>query len=102
MRIAILTSAEMPQMLPYDMEVVKLLNHRGIDTDVFVWDEMISANPKVLKNYDAVLIRTIWDYFKKYDKFIKLLNILESSGLPIFNPVEILRWNMNKHYLNEL
>lgn len=102
MRIAILTSAEMPNMLPYDMEVISILNGRGIDTSVFVWDEIIRTNPNKLKSYDAILIRTIWDYFKKYDQFINLLDILDSSGIPVFNPVEILRWNMNKQYLNEL
>lgn len=102
MRIAILTSAEMPDMLPYDIEVISILNKRGVETSVFIWDEIISNNPNELKNYDAILIRTIWDYFKKYDQYIKLLNILESTGIQIFNPVEILRWNMNKQYLNEL
>ncbi len=102
MRIAILTSAEMPQMLPYDMEVVNLLNQRGISTSVFVWDEILKTNPNELKNYNAILIRTIWDYFKKYDRFIKLLDFLESSKIQVFNPVDIMRWNMNKQYLNEL
>jgi len=102
MKLAILTSVEMPEMLPYDMEVIKTLNDRGVDTAVFVWDELINNDPEKLRNYDAVLIRTIWDYFIKYDEFLKLLSFLDASKLPVFNPVEILRWNMNKKYLAEL
>ncbi len=102
MKIAILTSAAMPQMLPYDMEVVSMLHQRGIETSIYVWDEIIKSNPNELINYDAILIRTIWDYFKKVEQFIKLLDFLEKSKLPVFNPVEKLRWNMNKQYLQEL
>lgn len=102
MKIAILTSAAMPQMLPYDMEVVSMLKQRGIDTSIYVWDEIIRSNPNELINYDAILIRTIWDYFKKVDQFVKLLDFLDALKLPVFNPVEIMRWNMNKQYLQEL
>lgn len=102
MKLAILTSADMPRMLPYDMEVIKILVDRGVDTTIFVWDKIIKSDPEKLKNYDAILIRTIWDYFKKYDQFLSLLDFLDKTKLPVFNPVETLRWNMNKKYLSEL
>jgi glutathione synthase/RimK-type ligase-like ATP-grasp enzyme len=102
MKIAILTSAAMPNMLPYDLEVVNMLHQRGIDTSVYVWDDIIKSNPNALIHYDAILIRTIWDYFKKVEQFYKLLDFLETLKLPVFNPVEKLRWNMNKKYLQEL
>ena len=102
MKLAILTSVDMPQMLPYDMEVIEILNERGIDTTIFVWDKLIVGDLENIKNYDAILVRTIWDYFIKYDEFLKLLDFLEVSKLPVFNPIEILKWNMNKKYLREL
>ena len=102
MKLAILTSTDMPNMLPYDIEVISLLNKKGIETSIIIWDKLIETEPQDFNNYDAVLIRTIWDYFKKYDQFQKLLDFLESSNVPVFNQVEILRWNMNKKYLSEL
>ena len=92
----------MPNLLPYDMDVIRLLRERGFEITILVWDEIVISNPKMLNNFDAILIRTIWDYFKKYDRYIELLDLLETSEVPVFNPVEVLRWNANKKYLDEL
>lgn len=102
MNIAILTCAEMPDMLPYDIEVVKQLKEKGVETSVFIWDELLKFTPDVLKNYDYVLIRSIWDYYRKVEKFNKLLDFLDASGISVLNPIDIVRWNMDKKYLLEL
>ncbi|MFK5854950.1 MAG: hypothetical protein QM503_02390 [Bacteroidota bacterium] len=102
MKLAILTSAEMPNLLPYDMDVIELLKIKGVESTIIVWDEIIKTRPTELQKYDAILIRTIWDYFLKYDEYLELLNLLEASNVPVFNPIEILRWNANKKYLSEL
>ncbi len=74
MKLAILTSIDMPNMLPYDMEVIELLKNKGIESTIIVWDELIKTAPQLLHKYDAILIRTIWDYFLKYDAYLKLLD----------------------------
>ena len=102
MKLAILTSIDMPNMLPYDMEVIALLEKRGVETTILIWDKIITRSPQELQQFDAILIRTIWDYFLKYDEYLKLLNLLEASKVPVFNPVEILKWNANKKYLQQL
>jgi hypothetical protein len=49
----------------------------------------------------AALFRTTWDYFDKFEQFKNWLQ--ETSGLTRFiNPLEIIRWNMDKHYLLDL
>jgi len=102
MKLAILTSIDMPNLLPYDMEVIELLKNKGIESTILVWDEIMKTDPQLLQRYDAILVRTIWDYFLKYDEYLKLLSFLEESKVKIFNPIDILRWNSNKKYLQEL
>jgi len=102
MKLAILTSVEMPNLLPYDMDVIRLLKKQGIDSTILVWDKIIIDSLQELQKYDAILIRTIWDYYMKYDEYLKLLEILAASKVPVFNSVDILKWNSNKKYLNEL
>lgn len=102
MKIAILTCKEMPDMLPYDIEIIQLLNKQNVITKVFIWDEMLKDNPHILKQYDLILIRTIWDYYKKFDKFLKLLDFLDDESLKVLNPIDIIRWNMDKKYLIQL
>ena len=102
MRLALLTCAEMPNMLPYDMEVINLLNENGVETSVLIWDELLLNKEEFLSKYDLVLFRTIWDYYKKVEKFIQLLDFLETSDVQILNPLDIVRWNMDKKYLQGL
>ncbi len=102
MNIAILTCAEMPSMLPYDQKVISLLNDKGVNTKVSIWDKLLDTEPDILNEFDLILFRTIWDYYKKVDKFNKLLDYLETSGVKVLNPIDIVRWNMDKKYLLEL
>ncbi len=102
MNIAILTCSEMPNMLPYDLEVIKLLSDKGVNTKVIIWDELLKSNPSILSHYDLVLFRTIWNYYKNIEEFKQLLDFLEESNTPVINPVDIVRWNMDKKYLIEL
>jgi len=90
----------MPDMLPYDLEVIELLKEKGVETEVLIWDEILEKDS--LNNFDLVLVRTIWDYYKKVDKFMKFLNLLEESRVRVLNPIDIVRWNMDKKYLQEL
>ncbi len=52
--------------------------------------------------FDAVLIRTIWDYFKHYPAFLVWLDRLDELGIPTINDSALLRWNSNKRYLLQL
>jgi glutathione synthase/RimK-type ligase-like ATP-grasp enzyme len=49
--------------------------------------------------FDAVLIRTTWDYFQRYDEFLQWL---ERLPVPTINERALLRWNSDKRYLLEL
>ena len=47
------------------------------------------------------IFRTTWDYFDKFDTFIKWFEKTKRETLFI-NPKEIILWNLNKSYLQEL
>jgi glutathione synthase/RimK-type ligase-like ATP-grasp enzyme len=102
MRIAFLTCAEMPDMLPYDMEVISRLNNRNIYTSILIWDDIDFSDIKFISNFDVVIIRSIWDYYKKTDFFLLLLDYLNKSKVKVLNPLDVVRWNMDKRYLQEL
>jgi glutathione synthase/RimK-type ligase-like ATP-grasp enzyme len=53
-------------------------------------------------SFDAVLIRTIWDYYKHHADFIAWLDRLDRLGVATFNDSRVLRWNSDKRYLLEL
>ena len=50
--------------------------------------------------YSCVVLRTMWDYFDRFDEFTAWLDRLE--GLRVYNELSTVRWNMDKHYLADL
>ncbi len=52
--------------------------------------------------YDAVVIRSTWDYVTDPDAFLDVLGEIERSGTPLFNGLDLVRWNIRKTYLRDL
>ncbi|MEP6945434.1 MAG: hypothetical protein ABJA02_05910 [Acidobacteriota bacterium] len=52
--------------------------------------------------FDAVVIRTTWDYQRDPAAFLQVLRQIESSDARLENPLEIVRWNLDKAYLRGL
>ena len=52
--------------------------------------------------YDAVVIRSTWDYAKDPDAFLDVLADIERAGTPLFNRLDLVRWNLRKTYLRDL
>ena len=50
--------------------------------------------------FDAIAIRSPWDYHERWAEFDRWLAGVEH--LPLWNPARILRWNLTKTYLLEL
>jgi glutathione synthase/RimK-type ligase-like ATP-grasp enzyme len=66
--------------------------------DAPIWDDE-SVDWTV---YDAVVLRSPWDYYLKPDAFRNWINRLEQLDVPLWNPAPTLRWNLDKIYLRDL
>ena len=97
-RIALATSAEHAELHPNDLPLVEALRTAGFDPVAEVW-----TDPSVdWSAYDAVLLRTVWDYHRRYDEFTEWLALLDKAGVPLLNDSGLIRWNGDKRYLLEL
>src|SRR5215510_12879583 len=71
---------------------------QGFEADIVVWNQAdIDWN-----NYDIALIRSTWDYLDQIELFSKVLSRIEASTCKLYNPLEAIRWNVDKHYLFDL
>jgi len=52
--------------------------------------------------YDAVVIRSTWDYIDDPGAFLTVLSEIEGAGILLFNPLDLVRWNIRKTYLRDL
>jgi glutathione synthase/RimK-type ligase-like ATP-grasp enzyme len=97
-RIAIATSKAFRSLHPDDVYFVAVLELLGVRPTVCVWDD-----PDVdWTSFDAVLIRTVWDYFQHYSAFLAWLDRLDRLGVPTINDSQLVRWNSEKRYLLDL
>lgn len=51
---------------------------------------------------DAVLVLAAWDYQDDAEGFLAMLRELEARGVKVFNPPDLIAWNIRKTYLREL
>lgn len=77
--------------------LTKALEAEGLAVERTYWD-----NP----DYDwtqtkAVVFRTVWDYFERFEEFQKWLDEVKKKTI-LINPYELIQWNIDKHYLRDL
>jgi glutathione synthase/RimK-type ligase-like ATP-grasp enzyme len=94
-RIALATCEEIPDLDPDDQPLVDLFDKVGIEATPAVW-----SDPRVnWSDFDHVIIRNTWDYTNRLEEFIAWAKTHASR---LHNSYEIIVWNSNKLYLNDL
>lgn len=97
-RLALATCAAFPRLTNDDAPLLAALPPLGIHPEPCIWND-----PAVdWAGYDAVLVRSTWDYFEHHDAFLAWLDRLDALGVPMLNDSRLLRWNSDKRYLGEL
>jgi hypothetical protein len=96
--IAFVTYRDLLHLTAEDRLVCSYLQRRGVKTHAVLWDD-----PDVVWNtYDAVIVRSCWDYHLRPSVFSAWIAALEKLQIPLWNPASILQWNLHKSYLRDL
>ncbi len=84
---------------PEDWSTIKAdyLRLFGAATQFRCW-----TDPGDLSAFDLVLPLVAWGYQRDCPGWFALLDAMEAEGLPVINPVPVLRWNTDKAYLTKL
>ena len=77
--------------------LVEACRRSGMQASVLAWDDPTVA----WKRFDAVLIRSTWDYTERTTEFLRWCEQVDQASV-LLNPLPVLRWNTDKHYLSEL
>jgi hypothetical protein len=98
-KIAVLTFKRSAELCIDKQYLESLFTQEGLIYQEVIWD-----TPGVdWHQYDAVIIRSACDYFDgKYEQFINTLQHIEKLGIPLYNPLDTVRWNSKKTYLSDL
>jgi glutathione synthase/RimK-type ligase-like ATP-grasp enzyme len=96
--IAFATDKETAALCDDDKLLANAFAAAGITVTPEIWD-----NPAARwRQYDAVVIRSTWDYFDKYNAFGVWLDRLQRDGVRLLNPPAVVRENIDKRYLQRL
>ncbi len=81
-----------------DTDLVDFLTGKNLFIDRVIWnDEKVNWG-----DYNIVIIKSPWDYHEKIDAFYTWLDELKKLSITVLNPVDIIKWNSNKHYLQAI
>ncbi|MGL6129029.1 ATP-grasp domain-containing protein [Chryseobacterium artocarpi] len=81
-----------------DTELINFLISKGLDVVPSIWnDENIDWS-----NFDVAIIKSPWDYHNHLNEFLDWLERIDKLGVRVLNPVEIIKWNSDKHYLKDI
>jgi O-ureido-D-serine cyclo-ligase len=69
----------------------------GLHARAVAWDDPTISWGR----FDAALLRSPWDYTERLQEFLAWCDRL-SQRVPLLNPVHVVRWNTDKHYLSDL
>ena len=85
------------QLLGEERLLIAGLEARGLRTRRVAW-----SNPDFDWNQSrAAVFRSTWDYFKRFAEFSAWMDRVEKTT-QLFNASELVRWNLDKHYLRDL
>lgn len=96
-RIALATYSAFPDLPPDDQIFQRALERRGARTRAMLWDA-----PADWATFDAVVVRSCWDYHLRHAEFLAWVDRVERAGVVLHNAPSILRWNSDKRYLRDL
>lgn len=97
-RIALATSSKFPNLTSDDRLLFEPLAQRGIHAEPAIWNDAAQN----WASFDAVVLRSTWDYHLLPDKFLRWIDSLAELHVPLWNPHTLVRWNANKTYLRHL
>jgi len=95
MHVAIASFAAVPPQFTDDLVLAEALGERGARVERIPWDEPGADWDR----FDAVVIRSTWDYARRRDEFVAWC---ESVGERLHNAARLVRWNSDKRYVADL
>lgn len=95
---AVLTMDNLSDFECYDNLLDKPLSLLGWQTQLVSW----RCENVHWEQFDAVIIRSPWDYQDDASAFITVLETIDSSSAVLQNSLATVRWNIDKIYLKSL
>lgn len=81
-----------------DDKLLNFLKEKGLNIEKVIWNDEHTK----WEDYSLAILKSPWDYFDLIEEFYSWLDQLEAKKVKLLNPIEVVRWNANKQYLQEI
>lgn len=96
LQLGLVTCQALPTLPEDEQGLLPIYPEYGIEPHILIWDD-----PSVQwRNYDALVLRSPWDYTLKFETFQQWLR--DTEPVPMWNPRDLIDTNMDKQYLLQL
>jgi len=95
--IGLVTYEKYPSLTDDDRPLIDELHALGVAAQPVLWDAEDDWT-----QYDALVLRSCWDYHLRPHDFTQWLDRVEHDGVALWNPGAVVRWNLHKRYLRDL
>jgi hypothetical protein len=95
--IVLATAADYPDITASDWLYAESLERRGYRVVGAPWN----GPQEAFAGACAVVLRSTWGYYRELAAFRTWLDAMASSTR-LFNPIELVRWNLRKDYVGKL
>ncbi|GGW84385.1 ATP-grasp domain-containing protein [Alteromonas halophila] len=97
-KLAFLSTDNLEDFFVYDELLIPYFNDAGWAVETISWHQKgVDWN-----SFDAVIVRSTWDYQTAPQAFSTCLTEIGESDTHLENPLPLMRWNMRKTYLRDL
>lgn len=107
-RVAVLRCERLPRFVTWEIPdvdalfeddrlLIDALRRRGAEAESVAW----SAHADWAR-FDLAVLRSTWDYVDRLPEFLDALAVVAASGCRVRNPLDAVRWNSDKRYLDAL
>lgn len=96
-RIALVTTAAARELDDDLAPLESALRDAGADVAILDWDDAGTDWAR----FDLALLRSPWDYTQRLPEFLAWTE-RAAAATRLFNPINVIRWNTDKHYLRDL
>ena len=97
MQIAFVTYGRVPGFTEDDKLLAQYLSQKNMVITPAPWDDAAID----WQQFDAIILRSMWDYFERPEEFNQWLDKLEPLGDKVLNPLSVVKWNQNKNYFDD-
>jgi len=96
-KVAYLTMDSLEGFECYDTLTFSAMSELG-----WIVSEVSWRSDTVWNKFEYVVVRSPWDYQNHAQEFMAVLKKIDNSSAVLLNPLSIIEWNINKHYLINL